>query len=106
VQISSSRTTNNREVRSCLKKLLNIIAKHPNTTQKLLGTMERQLNTMRAGITRKRRIMLILPTGMPPTLAITLTTQARPTRRNTAKSNALIMEYVISETLSQPQPRF
>jgi len=39
------------------------------------GTMERQLNTTRAGITRKRRITLILPTVTPPTLAITLSTQ-------------------------------
>ena len=51
------------------------------------GTMERQLNTTRAGITRKRRITLTLPTVTPPTLAITLSTQARLIRRNTVKSN-------------------
>jgi hypothetical protein len=79
---------NNREVHLCLKRLLNIITKHRNITQKLLGTMERQLNTTRAGITRKRRIMLTPPTVTPPTLAITLTTQARLIRRSTAKSNA------------------
>jgi hypothetical protein len=79
---------NNREVHLCLKRLLNIIAKHRNITQKLLGTMERQLNTTTADITRKRRIMLTLPTVTPLTLAITLTTQARLIRRSTAKSNA------------------
>jgi hypothetical protein len=82
---------NNREVCLCLKRLLNIIAKHRNITQKLLGTMERQLNTTRAGSTRKRRIMLTLPTVIPPTLAITLSTQARLIRRSTAKSNAAIL---------------
>ena len=44
-------------------------------------------NTTRAGITRKRRITLILPTVTPPTLAITLSTQARLIRRSTARSN-------------------
>jgi hypothetical protein len=77
---------NNREVDLCLKRLLNIIAKHRNITQRLLGTMERQLNTTRAGNMRKRRIMLTLPTVTPPTLAITLSTQARLIRRSTAKS--------------------
>ena len=84
----SSLHANNREVDLCLKRLLTIIAKHRNITQKLLGTMERQLNTTRAGITRKRRIMLTLPTVTPRTLAITLSTQARLIRRSTAKSNA------------------
>ena len=87
VHVSSPCTANNREVHLCLKRLLNIIAKHRNITQKLLGTMEKQLNTTRVGITRKRRIMLTLPTVMPRTLAITLTTQARLIRRSTAKSS-------------------
>jgi hypothetical protein len=78
---------NNREVHLCLKKLPNIIAKRRNIIQKLLDTMERQLNTMRAGITRRRRTMLIPPKVTPPTPAITLTTQVRLIRRNTAKSN-------------------
>jgi uncharacterized protein YjcR len=57
-------------------------------TQKLLGTMERQLNTTRAAITRKRRIMAHSAHGHA--------THARDhaehaskahTRRNTVKSN-------------------
>ena len=82
-----TRNANNREVYLCLRRLPTIIAKHRNITQKLLGTMVRQLNTTRAGITRKRRIMLTLPTVTPHTLVITLSTQARLIRRSTAKSS-------------------
>jgi hypothetical protein len=80
-------TTDNREIRLCLKKLSNIIAKHPNTTAMPLVIMTKQPSTMRAGNTRKPPITLTLPAVTRATPGITLTTPAKRIPRSTGRNN-------------------
>jgi hypothetical protein len=80
-------------IRLCLKKLPNIIAKHPNTTAKPLVITMKQPSIMRAGNARKLPITLTLPVVTRATLAITLTTPAKRILRSTGRNSLVDDEF-------------